>query len=180
MRRKGVSARASPADWEQSKLAIQETGGWIKNADAKATILAGSFGLSLTFAVPRLLESLPDVMAVPFAFGVWAVFAVVFLLTASITGFSIVRAPIPRMSSDPTSPNRFAWPSLAQTPVGRLAPAVVTDDQVRQEAWAQAASLARVAVTKFRYFKIALISFCICLGSLVALLVTQTVAAILR
>lgn len=107
MRRKGVSASASPADWEQSKLAIQETGGWIKNADAKATILAGSFGLSLTFAVPRLLESLPDVMAVPFAFGVWAVFAVVFLLTASITGFSIVRAPIPRMSSDPTSPNRF-------------------------------------------------------------------------
>lgn len=150
MRRKGVSASASPADWEQSKLAIQETGGWIKNADAKATILAGSFGLSLTFAVPRLLESLPDVMAVPFAFGVWAVFAVVFLLTASITGFSIVRALIPRMSSDPTSPNRFAWPSLAQTPVGRLAPAVVTDDQVRQEAWAQAASLARVAVTKFR------------------------------
>ncbi|BFM25088.1 Pycsar system effector family protein [Microbacterium sp. che218] len=176
MGRKGVSAGASPADWEQSKLAIQETGGWIKNADAKATILAGSFGLSLTFSVPRLLESLPDVMTVPFAFGVWAVFTVVFLLTASITGFNIVRALIPRMSSDPTSLNRFAWPSLAQVSAGDSPPAISTDDQVRREAWEQAASLARVATTKFRYFKIALISFCICLGSLVALLVTQTVA----
>lgn len=179
MRRKSGQMTASPPDWEQSKLAIQETGGWIKNADAKATILAGSFGLSLTFAVPRLLESLPDVMAVPFAFGVWAVFAVVFLLTASITGFSIVRALIPRMSSDPTSPNRFAWPSLAQASAGGLPPAISTDDQIRREAWEQAASLARVAVTKFRYFKIALISFCICLGSLVVLLATQTTATAL-
>lgn len=179
MRRKGGSVAASPPDWEQSKLAIQETGGWIKNADAKATILAGSFGLSLTFAVPRLLESLPNVMAVPFAFGVWMVFAVAFLLSASITGFSIVRALIPRMSSDSSAPNRFAWPSLAQASVEGLPPVVAADDQVRREAWAQAASLARVAVTKFRYFKIALISFCICLGSLVALLVTQTVATTL-
>tara|TARA_R110002020_G_scaffold88666_5_gene217453 strand:- start:6890 stop:7432 length:543 start_codon:yes stop_codon:yes gene_type:complete len=179
MRRKGRQVSASPPDWEQSKLAIQETGGWIKNADAKATILAGSFGLSLTFAVPRLLESVPDVMAVPFAFGIWTVFAIAFLLSASITGFSLVRALIPRMSSDPNSPNRFAWPSLAQASVGGLAPVVATDDQVRQEAWAQAASLARVAVTKFRYFKIALISFCICLGSLVALLMTQSAATVL-
>jgi len=179
MRRRGSSAAASPPDWEQSKLAIQETGGWIKNADAKATFLAGSFGLSLTFAVPRLLESLPSVLAVPFASGVWTVFAVVFLLSASITGFSIVRALIPRMASDPSSPNRFAWPSLAQASIERLPPAVLTDDQVQREAWAQATSLARVAVTKFRYFKIALISFCVCLGSLVALLATQTVATVL-
>lgn len=178
MRRK-VTAVVTPADWEHSKLAIQETGGWIKNADTKSTVLAGSFGLSLTFAIPRLLEALSSVMAIPFAFGLWIVCAAIFLLAALTTGFGIGNALLPRTSVGGSLMNRFAWPSLAGVSAQHLPPSRMTADEVRTEAWEQAASLARIAAVKYRYFKVALIAFAVYLGALLALVITQTFAAML-
>lgn len=166
----------TPADWEHSKLAIQETGGWIKNADTKSTILAGSFGLSLTFAAPRLLEALPDVVAVPFAFGIWVAAAAIFTVAALITGYRIGNALLPRTELGSSLMNRFAWPSLASVAPQHLPPEKVSADDVRTEAWEQAASLARIAAAKYRSFKIALISFCVYLAALLAMVATQTIA----
>lgn len=169
-----------PADWEHSKLAIQETGGWIKNADTKSTILAGSFGLSLTFALPRVLEELPRLAENQFAFGLWTAFAAIFLLAAVATGLGIGNALLPRTSVGARAVNRLAWPSLASASSGYLPPATVTTDEIRREAWEQAVSLSRIAAVKYRYFKIALIAFYVYLGALTALLATQTVAPLVR
>lgn len=167
----------TPSDWEHSKLAIQETGGWIKNADTKSTILAGSFGLSLTFAVPRLLEALPSVAAAPLAFGLWVVIAAIFVAAALLTGYRIGNALLPRTSLGTNLMNRFAWPSLANVAPQHLPPENLSAADIRAEAWEQAASLARIAAAKYRSFKIALISFCVYLGALLAMVVIQTVAA---
>lgn len=168
----------TPADWEHSKLAIQETGGWIKNADTKSTILAGSFGLSLTFAVPRLLEALPTVAAAPFTFGLWVAAAVIFTAAALLTGYRIGNALLPRTSLGPTLMNRFAWPSLANVAPQHLPPEKLSAADIRVEAWEQAASLARIAAAKYRSFKIALISFCVYLGALFTTVIIQTIAAL--
>lgn len=175
MRRKPEPS-VTPADWEQSKLAIQETGGWIKNADTKSTILAGSFGLSLTFAVPRLLEALPTVAAAPFAFGLWVAAAVIFVAAALLTGYRIGNALLPRTSLGTSLMNRFAWPSLANVAPQHLPPQKLSADDIRAEAWEQAASLARIAAAKYHSFKIALVAFCIYLAALLGLVVIQTVA----
>lgn len=167
----------TPADWEQIKLAIQETGGWIKNADTKSTILAGSFGLSLTFAVPRLLEALPTVFIAPFAFGLWVAAAVILVTAALLTGYRIGNALLPRTSLGNSLMNRFAWPSLANVAAQHLPPEKLSAADIRAEAWEQAASLARIAAAKYRSFKIALISFCVYLGALLAMVVIQTIAA---
>lgn len=177
MRRK-PEPPVTPADWEHSKLAIQETGGWIKNADTKSTILAGSFGLSLTFAVPRLLEALPTVAAVPFAFGLWVAAAAIFLAAAILTGHRIGNALLPRTSLGTSLMNRFAWPSLANVAPQHLPPEKLSASDIRSEAWEQAASLARIAAAKYRSFKIALISFSVYLGALLVMVVIQTIAAI--
>jgi len=172
-------ASATPDDWEQSKLAIQETGGWIKNADTKVTILAGSFGLSLTFAVPRLLEALPTITAAPFACGLWIGAALVFFAAALTTGYGIGNALLPRTSLGASLVNRFAWPSLASVATAHLPPSVKSADEVRTEAWEQAASLARIAAAKYRSFKVSLIAFCVYLAALMAMVIIQTIAAAL-
>lgn len=179
MRRRSLAPR-TPADWEHSKLAIQETGGWIKNADTKSTILAGSFGLSLTFAVPRLLEALPSVAAVPFAFGLWSSVAVIFCAGALTTGYGIGNALLPRTSLGNSPMNRFAWPSLASVATGHLPPSKKTAGEIRIEVWEQAASLARIAAAKYRAFKTALVAFCIYLAALIAMVTIQMIAAVLR
>lgn len=176
MRRKPESS-VTPADWEHSKLAIQETGGWIKNADTKSTILAGSFGLSLTFAVPRLLDALPTVTAAPFAFGLWVAAATIFVAAALLTGYRIGNALLPRTALGTGLMNRFAWPSLANVAPQHLPPEKLSVDEIRAEAWEQAATLAQIAAAKYRSFKFGLISFCVYLGALLAMVVIQTVAA---
>lgn len=174
--RRDIPVSPTPADWEHSKLAIQEIGGWIKNADTKATILAGSFGLSLTFVVPRLLEALPAIAVAPVAFGLWIALAVVFAAAAVITGYGIGNALLPRTSLGASLTNRFAWPSLASVAAQHLPPSVGSAEDVRTEAWEQAASLARIAAAKYRSFKVALVAFCIYLAAVVAMVIVQTVA----
>ncbi|SMQ58028.1 hypothetical protein SAMN06295909_0092 [Plantibacter sp. VKM Ac-1784] len=177
MRRR--AAESVPSDWEHSKLAIQETGGWIKNADTKSTILAGSFGLSLTFAVPRLLEAIPNIVTVPFAFGLWVSSGVIFIAAALLTGYRIGNALLPRTSLGANLTNRFAWSSLAGMTPEHLPPRQMSGEDIRAEAWDQAASLARIAAAKYSSLQIALIAFCVYLAALLAMLIIQTAAAAL-
>lgn len=177
--RRNPPAAAAPTDWEHSKLAIQETGGWIKNADTKSTILAGSFGLSLTFGVPRLLEALPSLLELPSALGIWIGAGVICIAAALITAYGIGRALLPRGSKGTGPANRFSWPSLAQAAVANLPPREISPDEVRSEAWEQAASLARIAAAKYRSFKAALVAFCIYIAALFAMMTIQTIVSFL-
>jgi len=174
MSRKPLASTAL-ADWEHSKLTIQETGGWIKNADSKSTILAGSFGLSLTFAVPRMVEELPNVATAPFAFHLWVSVVVVFGIAALVTGYGIGNSLLARTSMGTSVMNRFSWPSLAGVAPGYLPPSTISADEIRNEAWEQAAALARIAAAKYRSFKIALVAFCVYLTALVAMTTIQAI-----
>lgn len=130
--------------------------------------------------MPRLLEALPDVFALPFAFGLWISAATIFIAAALTTGYSIGNALLPRTSLGTNLMNRFAWPSLASVAPEHLPPTRLAGDEARAEAWEQAASLARIAAAKYRAFKIALITFCVYLAALLAMVIIQTVAAALK
>lgn len=52
-------------------------------------------------------------------------------------------------------------------------------DEIRTEAWEQAASLALIAAAKYRSFKIALVAFCVYLAALVVMVTIQTIATVL-
>lgn len=152
MRRKQVAPAAS--QWEESKLAIQEFGGWVKNADAKITALAAVVGVSASLLgtrsgdVARVLRLGPgaghDVTVVTIAF---------LVLFFSATVIFIGLALFPRT---PEVENRFAWPSVAK----RFSAPRPAPDRAIEEAWAQAHQLAKIAQAKYRYFKIALLMFC--------------------
>lgn len=150
---------AATPDWEQSKLAIQETGGWIKNADTKTTVLTAAFGVSLTFALPRILDGVTALGGAPVLFGAWLVLMIILVLTIGLTAFGIYRALIPRADVRASQLNRFAWPSVAGLASTDLPPEDRSEEAVRGEAWEQAATLARIAAQKYRSFKLALRAF---------------------
>lgn len=152
-------SQAVSAAWEPAKLAVQEVGAWIKNADAKATILAGALGVSVTFAATSLRTALSfwnalpgDVLRTVVLLG-----AVTALVSVLVTAYNLWCTVVPRTGSN--RPNPFSWPDLASDaavttppPVGELA---VT------EAWNQAKTLSKIAEQKYRHLKRAMIFFAV-------------------
>lgn len=151
MRRKVAPANSQ---WEEAKLAVQEFGGWVKNADAKITALAAVVGVSAS-----LLGTRSGDVARVLRFGSGpghdlTVLTVGFLVL--FFGTTIVFIGLALFPRTAPSDNRFAWPSVAvRFNVPRPDPAYGLD-----EAWAQAHQLARIARAKYRYFKLALLMFC--------------------
>lgn len=175
MRRK-PSNQVEPAltsiEWEPVKLVLQETGGWIKNADTKSTIIAGAFGVSLTFVVPRIVTASTYVFTGVCQFTQAWWIALLLLVAASIafTAWNLYRTLIPRTNSEPA--NRFSWPSLATefaTPPAPAGPEITI-----QEAWQQTLTLARIAQLKFKHLRRALRSF----GVYLFLLLVFTIASV--
>lgn len=155
-----IRKRASVADdkmqFEHAKLAVTEFGGWIKNADAKVTILAASTGVIITLVASRA----PDIVTVVESDAIWLrIFTTAavtgFLLAAAGTFRSIFSALTPRTTS-PGTANPFAWPSVAKFSDNQD-PAFSTASTAL--AWAQAYELAKIAQAKYAAFSSALRRF---------------------
>ena len=156
------------ADWEDAKVAMQESGSWIKNADTKVTILAAVLGVSLTILAgqsSRIVGALQrqDVHVVfPLAFALAGV-----VVTSIGTLFFVGECLRPRtvkVSED----NRFAWPSMA----GRSsAPLSFPSASRVAEAWEQAFALSKIVEAKYRSFRWALRMFLGLIFFIVAVLI---------
>lgn len=154
MLRRRASTTTSPS-WEDAKFAVQEIGGWVKNADTKITILAGTVGVILSLLLARLADILRVVRVHDGAArDVVLVSGVVGLACLALTVAFSVRALIPRFGGDRmlAATNRFSWPELADDSSSSLPdPATAA-----MEAWAQARALSRIARAKYRSFRWAL------------------------
>lgn len=147
MRRKAEQA----PNWDDARLAIQEIGGWIKNADAKVTILGAGVGVLFGATASRL-------QIIVEAYRVAGAFSAVFLLLAILlavsflgVGGSVYWALRPRTSHVPR--NRFAWPALANVAPEELD---FDSESVAGEAWLQARDLANIAKRKYGAFGVGL------------------------
>ena len=151
------AADSNGPDWEQAKLAIQEFGGSIRNADSKITILAAALGVSLTFALPRVASSVQRSSESANSCEWWALLllAIAGSVCASLTGYNLYRALAPRVMPRIAARgdlNRFSWPSMAAE-----ANAPVPDKVGGlEEAWEQAHTLATIAKAKYDRFTVAL------------------------
>ena len=141
--------------WEDAKVAIQEFGGWIKNADTKATILAAAVGI-LVVALLSRVSKVGEVLRVdpPWRCGIIIVSATL-ILSMVLLGLFLYLALKPRRSNTAAF-SRFSWPSVAAMP---SAPANLARGAAAEEAWIQAHILARIAELKYRWFNRALGTF---------------------
>lgn len=155
--------------WEDAKLAIQETGNWVKNADTKTTILAAALGVLLTAIASRSTDIHTGFTTSTGSYLVLlAVSLVAFTLASVVTVGCIYRALTPRTQPGSLE-NRFSWPSMAARD---LPPVGMPSDSIAREAWEQAHTLAKIAQQKYRWFRWALsfyIGSFISAGLLVAL-----------
>jgi hypothetical protein len=171
LRRKSEKSNpGSVPDWEQAKLALQETGGWIKNADTKTTILAGAFGVSLSLAIPRLVTDGHAIVGLTVGFTAWVLVCVVLLGTVLAIGKNLHDALIPQTPTGPSSRNYLAWPDLAVMPYADVPPQL-SQEEIRQQSWEQAITLAQIAKNKYTNFKRALQIFSAYLLLLLGLLI---------
>jgi hypothetical protein len=145
------------AEWEHAKLAIQEFGGWIRNADAKITILAGALGVSLTFTLPRVALAVGNAgtSACVCTFLLFFALGIAGCFCAALSGYNLYRALSPNSkprAGAAISLNRFSWPSMAAE---TTAPSP-TQIGALNEAWEQAHTLAKIASAKYSRFRHAL------------------------
>jgi hypothetical protein len=73
-------------------------------------------------------------------------------MALAIAGVQVLRALRPRLA--PGAPSRFSFPHLADADLDELLAGDA--NQIRQEAWTQARTLARIARTKYRCLRRAL------------------------
>lgn len=159
-----------PERWEDAKFAIQETGGWVKNADAKVTILGAAIGVLFAATIARLADFVHVVRSAPDCLPLYWVLLVGFSTCLAAAGMFIFDALRPRTAH--AAGNRFAWPSLAATSPNLL---LFEEAGVSAEAWQQAHTLACIASRKYRAFARALISFAVALVSFATLAVWTAV-----
>jgi hypothetical protein len=153
------TSSAQPAvgyDWDDAKVALTETGSWIKNADTKVTILAAVLGVSIT-----TLASRSDVIVSALkaqdsrAGGVLIIAVIVALISGSVCIFFVGAALRPRVRSVSTT-NRFSWPALASLD----SPPVSFPSETRsKDAWEQTHALSQIAKAKYRALGRALFFF---------------------
>lgn len=145
-----------PEHWEPAKLAVQEVGGWIKNADSKVTVLAAGLGVTLAAVAAQAGAIAKGVGHAPACTSLIIVtLAMLFAVSILSSAIYICLALYPR-DGGVTIDNRFSWTTLSKW-------AAVPDEVVAsngiEDAWRQAQELARIAKLKFRAFRTALLLF---------------------
>lgn len=154
-------------DWEDARLAIQEFGGWVKNADSKITVLAAVVGVTISVLGAKSSDIASAFTSGPRAalivLTISALSAVVFL---AATGVSVLVALSPRVGRNEkhhtcAKANRFSWPDVAR---GLEVPPDA--ENLRDEAWRQAVVLAGIARAKYRAFKVSVALFVVTLVAL--------------
>jgi hypothetical protein len=142
-------------------------------------VLAAAFGVSLSIALPRVLDGVSEISKIPALFGAWVVVMIALVSAVCTTAFGIYRALIPQADSRASQLNRFAWPSLAGLSALDLPPSDRSDAAVRREAWEQAATLARIAAQKYRSFKLALRAFGVYVILMTVVLMLMTITKLI-
>lgn len=135
--------------FEYAKLAVSETGAWIKNADTKATILAAGLGIAASVTAGRAAAIWQLITGSNLSLTVAAVLtSAAFIIGAVGAIWFAARTLIPRTKvSDGRNP--FAWPSVASS--------FQVDDEnfgdaSAGQAWNQAHALAQIAAAKYCSF----------------------------
>lgn len=142
--------------WEDAKLALQEFGSWIKNADTKVTVLAAALGVTISLVGAKsetlVLAYRASGSTCPSA--LWCVL-LLFLISVLFTAHYIYKALNPRMETS-SEFSRFSWTSMAAL---AEAPKSFPSSGSDAEAWAQAHVLSRIAREKYKSLRAALICF---------------------
>lgn len=159
-------------EWDEAKLAIQETGAWVRHTDTKAALLVAASG-----AVVAAVLTQADEIAKMYTSGVAASAIGSFLIGATLLSltmtvrhlFAVIR---PRVDSA-NALNRFAWPNLA-----RMTDAARSDHYKSSivEGWAQARQLAALAADKYDAFGSASSWFAAFLVASIAVVIAAFVA----
>jgi hypothetical protein len=131
---------------------ISEFGEWIRSADSKAALLAAAQGLLISGSI-GLLSGTHSVRGATVHLLEVTVLTLYLLALASSTA-ALVASHIPRL---PTfSRNRLAFPTLASLQADAVGQRQSPDELIEQ-AWWQAGTLAQIAVAKYRWLRAAAI-----------------------
>ena len=142
------------SDSRDAILALQEFGGWIKNADTKATILVAATSVVVVALLSRtdlVIRTVRADVSSRWIVGLLLVATIICLTVLAVCVYQSVR---PRKMNFGFS--RFAWPSVAELD---SAPVSFSSSTFEAEAWAQSYALALIARQKFKWFNRALITF---------------------
>jgi hypothetical protein len=136
--------------------AVLDFGRWIRNADGKAALLAGVHGFILTGALSQAMQIRATLRGegnlANAAFVVFAILAAAVLVSLGY----LLATQLPRLSP-PQGGSRLAFPTAAVLAHRTLASRTTVADR-RDEAWREAASLARIALAKYRLLRRAMLA----------------------
>jgi hypothetical protein len=164
---------------------IDDFGRSIQSADAKAGALAAVLGLLIGSLVNDASGSPRTLLVAEHATGVPGMLFGGFLVSLLAAGVSLGLTQVPRLATGRRT-CRLSFPSVAGSGVGSVAGSggrptggagtVGGPDggDVTDDAWHQAGVLAAIAMTKFRYLRIALVTTGTCVITFVSWLVTVT------
>lgn len=135
--------------FEYAKLAVSETGAWIKNADTKATILSAGLGITASVTAGRAAAVWQLITGSNLVLTVAAVLTTAAFITGAVGAvWFAVRTLIPRTNVS-GGRNPFAWPSVASSFQENDE---AFKDASAPQAWNQVHALALIAAAKYRAF----------------------------
>lgn len=133
---------------------IDDFGRSIQGADTKAGAFAAVLGLMLGSLVNDIADGRAVLLASANLHGAAGITFLVFMICMVGSGVALGLTQVPRLRTA-VGRSRLAFPSFAKG--GDWAPAV-TRGRLNDEAWRQAEVLAGIAMTKFKYLRVALIT----------------------
>lgn len=147
--------RTTPAGDDGAELTaalhtIGEFGEWIRSADSKAALLAAVQGVLITGPIGRL-SALRSSSGITIGW-LECVTVATFLTALAISATALFVSHLPRLPVSHRT--RFAFPVVARLPAEALH-GHWSSDELLEQAWLQAAALARIAVTKYRWLRAA-------------------------
>lgn len=143
---------SSVGSWEDAKLALQEYGNWVKNADTKTTVLAAATSLLISVMAANSKMFVATIQAGSWPSGALSVLLLVFVVASFLTARCLFAALTPRTTAASLD-NRFSWPAVASKAVP---PTSYPAETLVAEAWEQCHTLAQTAAAKYRSFYAAL------------------------
>jgi len=152
---------------------ISDFGQCIQNADAKSGMLGALLGLLLA-GITSQSELLRTTLAAGPQHTPARALLTAFALSLFVAGACLGLTQLPRLTVPPAV-RRLAFPAMARrSDSGGDRPSAV---ELRDEAWGQAETLARIAMRKFRYLRVSLLSSGLCVVTFLTWLVLSSTAA---
>ncbi|MGI8394239.1 hypothetical protein [Leucobacter sp. W1038] len=127
---------------------MDQIANWVRFADTKATVLTAGLGVAVTILASnatQIFNAVQQNWISGLCIGGLCLIAFVAFLWAL---FWLVRAIIPQRRVDYGQPNRFSWPSLANTTNTSLRDHL-SSSSASDDAWQQVIDLSKLANRKF-------------------------------